>query len=345
MNVQKSTSAKRIWTLDLLTAGLAVFGTAASCVADPSQPTQVVMSPQQHVSSPISAQRVYVSSIQPTQQKFEPYTPSYGYNNPNAPYNYVAPSQWPVANIARGGESEPLQGYAFGSYYDNFNSCYGEALPSAYGLYFGVPSYTYVDLGAAVAIEPVYSDSSGTDSTFEPSTPPVNQTNYYVTNNYYGNGSPSGATASSQKATPSSPTSAPDYVGAITAIQDAWQTGSTDIFRNFLPSSADKIAVSINGKYSYSIDADHFAEITQNAFDALRTYSFRVSDIRLETDGTVTAFATHVYAPSNSDSTERDKMYLSFTLSEKNDLWVVIAIDSSTSPLLSDPVITPVPPK
>jgi hypothetical protein len=240
-----------------------------------------------------------------------------GYNGlPWANYSFVQPS--------------PLGGYVFGSY---CNSPFAhDTVPSAYSLYTGVPGYIYVDEGAVVDILPVTQEYSGD---YVPYTQSASQTNVYnsysVTNNYYSNGgAAASAPSQAQSAVPPS-----DYNAALADIQQAWQNGSANLFRRHLPDSGTKIAVSIDGKYSYSIDADHFSQITQDAFDALRTYSFEITYVQKHVDGTITGFATHSYSPASVTDGTRSTMYLSFTLSNATGSWVITAIDSSKTPIMS----------
>ena len=236
---------------------------------------------------------------------------------PNTSATFVAPD-------GRGG-------YELGSY--STDSC-GDAIPSVYALYDGVPGYILVDNGYVQNILPV-SGVSIDDCTSQESEPSqVNEYNYTV-NNYYSAPPPADTqSAASDETSPMKQQAvAPGYDQAFADIQQAWLTGDSALLSKHLPAAGGQVSVMIAGKSSYVMESNHFAQITQDAFNNLNTYAFVLSRVKKNADGSVKGYVTHTYAPVTASDSTRDTMYLSFTLSDASGTWLITGVDSSATPL------------
>ncbi len=254
-------------------------------------------------------------------------------------------------------DGPPLLG---GYYYGNYcaspwnNSCY----PTVFSYYSGFPQYTY-NPSVIVLSQPYYPAYTTPYTPFyaPPYQVTYNQINYYVDSDRTADQIQQGGDPAQKAITEAFP--ADSYEAAFADIEKAWNDGNIALLRKHLRDSDTKIAVSLKSKYRYSIASDDFEQITKDALDRLNTVSFKFKGLRKAKNGDVTAYAVHTYRGAGDDSgtgandgavvpfdTDKPNMetqddtgeaktvYVSYTLRKHNDMWYIIAVDSSTTPLI-----------
>ncbi|HEX5324028.1 MAG TPA: nuclear transport factor 2 family protein, partial [Capsulimonadaceae bacterium] len=131
------------------------------------------------------------------------------------------------------------------------------------------------------------------------------------------------------------------YKEAFADIESAWLNGDIDPIRKHLKNDDIKIAVSLKGKYAYSIASSDWADITRDAFDHLQTVSFQFTLLRFQKNGDITGYATHVYTSATKDGDKQDTMYLAYTLRHRNNLWYIVSVNTSPNPLIKEQAGSP----
>lgn len=124
-----------------------------------------------------------------------------------------------------------------------------------------------------------------------------------------------------------------DTVGldnALSDIRNAWLGGRFDLIKDHV-STGEKIAVLLDGKYDYSVDADDYIKMTSDAVDQIQTISFTWETTRQRTDGDYTAFGKHIYRDSSGTT---KTVYVSYTLSRIGGDYIIVEVGSSASPLI-----------
>lgn len=203
--------------------------------------------------------------------------------------------------------------------------------------------------------------------------PPVyNVYNQYTTNNYYTNPqgaqpgappaaesaspqadqpgvaapvapatAPAAGTASAAPAAPIAPPPAPAAANddparlaqAFSDIARSWLRSDIGLLKKYLSASV-KVDVLSQGAYEYSIDPDKLAEATDSVYDTLATQSFDFQTLRSLQNGDITGYARHVYMVRDGSPTPTSRtMYVSYTLGKRSGAWVIVAVDSSQTPL------------
>ncbi|MCE5199169.1 MAG: hypothetical protein ABFD54_16230 [Armatimonadota bacterium] len=120
-----------------------------------------------------------------------------------------------------------------------------------------------------------------------------------------------------------------DLDQALSDIRDAWIDGRYDLIDRHVDSN-DEIAVMLDGRYDYSVDANDYADMTSDALDEVRTVSFTWESIRQRTNGDYTAFGKHVFRDSRGDL---QTVYVSYTLQRIGSDYTIVEVGSSNSPL------------
>jgi len=118
----------------------------------------------------------------------------------------------------------------------------------------------------------------------------------------------------------------PGLDDALADVRSAWVSGRCDLIQEHVQDSYD-IAVLLDGKYDYSVTADDYLAMTQDALGEMDTMSFSWNKVQSRRDGTVTAFATHTYR--SGDSTRR--VYVSFTLQRVGSRYYIVEVGSTQS--------------
>lgn len=121
-----------------------------------------------------------------------------------------------------------------------------------------------------------------------------------------------------------------DLDRALADIRDAWTGGRYDLIDRHIDSS-ERIAVLLDGRYDYSIDADDYTDMTSDALDEVSTLSFTWESIRERTDGDYTAFGKHLFRDSRGDL---QTVYVSYTLRRIGQDYMIEEVGSSNSPLI-----------
>lgn len=304
------------------------FGTQYRIFQSPTTYRQVGNQPQTAAPSPWGQGYRQPPSVYP------PYRSNYPRYYGGSPYPSEICPGLPLSSVTLG-QPDGLGGYVFDSY--SASPCGDETVPSVYGLYDGFPGYIIIDQGWVANILPISSVGYGEEYA-SPNAPSyqVNEYNYTV-NNYYSNPTAEGQSqqsspSSSSQSQQSRPT-AQGYDLALGDIQQAWTTGDITLLKKHLPPSGSSIEVGITGQVSYAIEADHFGQVTEDAFNNLTTYSFVVTKVKKLSDGSVVGYVTHTYAPVGDTSGQRNTMYLALRLSFVNGTWMITRIDSSTEPM------------
>lgn len=115
----------------------------------------------------------------------------------------------------------------------------------------------------------------------------------------------------------------------LAEIRDGWLYQKSYLITTHVRGGT-RIAVFLDGKYEYSIDADDYADMTADAVSEIDTISFTWQTIKKRTDGAYTAFARHVYRDSNG--TVRT-VYVSYTLRMIGNEFYIEEVGASRAPL------------
>ncbi|MDH7482642.1 MAG: hypothetical protein QHH26_11815 [Armatimonadota bacterium] len=115
---------------------------------------------------------------------------------------------------------------------------------------------------------------------------------------------------------------------ALNRIQRAWERGDEYLIRDYLRFNS-RIAVYLNGKYAYSIDAEDYYDMTRDAMRNIRTRSFIFDRIHKRSSDCVVAFGTHIYVDEDSGFVKT--VYVSYTLERFGSDWYITEVGCSTS--------------
>ena len=116
---------------------------------------------------------------------------------------------------------------------------------------------------------------------------------------------------------------------ALSDIRRAWLDGRVGLIKDHVDSE-DSIAVLLDGRYDYSMDADDYVETTSDAIDEMQTVSFIWQGVRQRTNGEFTAFAKHVFRDASGDT---HAAYVSYTLRRIDGEYYITEAGSSKSSL------------
>lgn len=118
-----------------------------------------------------------------------------------------------------------------------------------------------------------------------------------------------------------------DYT--LSDIRKSWLDGRADLIDNHIDDD-QRIAVLLDGKYDYSIEARDYIQMTADAIDVTRTINFTWESLRRRTDGYYTAFGKHTYRDSEGDT---KIVYVSYTLRKISGAYYITEVGSSNRPL------------
>jgi hypothetical protein len=255
----------------------------------------------------------------------------------------------------------PSSGFISGFFYGSYcaSPVYTSTYPSVYSNYCGLPEYIY-NPGVIILSDPYCPNYVTPYQDFDPGSTTYNTTNNYYLDEANPNSASSDTPQDSGDSSQHPAFAAGSYQAAFVDVENAWMDGNLDMLTSHLRDTASKIDVSLDGKYAYTLSSDDFAQITHDAFANINTVSFKFSRLRKASNGDVTAYGKHVYAPDavgsedassgtvpfdqadNSPSaqtgstSDQKTVYVSFTLHNEDDQWYIIGVDSSTSPLVPD---------
>ena len=116
---------------------------------------------------------------------------------------------------------------------------------------------------------------------------------------------------------------------AIDDIKNAWLAGNPDSLLTHVD-DATTLAISLNGKYSYSLPGSDYRSMTSDAISHVTTSDFSIYRLEQRSDGAYTAFAKHDFTDINGKA---QSAYVSYTLAKSGDAWVIVAAGSSDTKL------------
>ncbi len=118
------------------------------------------------------------------------------------------------------------------------------------------------------------------------------------------------------------------YSGLHTSLDDirnAWITDNSDPMARHIDPSA-RIAVYLDGKYSYSMSGKDYRGMTADAMHHTSTSTFAVYKVDKRSDGAYIAFAKQQFYDANNNY---KVAFVSYTLAPRHDKWMVVAVGSS----------------
>jgi len=119
-----------------------------------------------------------------------------------------------------------------------------------------------------------------------------------------------------------------DY--ALSDIRKSWTDNRADLIDNHV-NDDQSIAVLLDGKYDYSVEARDYVQMTSDAIDQTKTISFTWESVKQRTDGEYTAFGKHVY----HDSYDKEQtVYVSYTLRKIGSHYIIVEVGSSKRTLI-----------
>ena len=117
----------------------------------------------------------------------------------------------------------------------------------------------------------------------------------------------------------------PGLSNAIDELTSTFRDGNADALK-FLLDPNTKIAVYQRGQYKYSISANDYLNLTQDAVESVRTTQFRIDDLHQVAPHTFSVSAKQVYRDRNGDDRT---MYLSFVLEDQYGRWTITQVGTS----------------
>lgn len=112
---------------------------------------------------------------------------------------------------------------------------------------------------------------------------------------------------------------------ALSDIRMSWLDGRSNLIDNHVRND-QMIAVILDGKYDYSIEADDYIQMTYDAIDVTQTIKFTWERVRQRTDGAYTAFGKHTYRDSYGNE---QTVYVSYTLKNIGSEYIIVEVGSS----------------
>ena len=274
----------------------------------------------------------------------------------NGFFNNLTPPVGPANGFGSTPTSRPaplLGGYYYGNYCDSASVIGTDpTVPSVYSNYSGFPQY----IDSPDVTTDGQPDAPVYDAPPQAFAPPVDPASSSNTD-----GSVAGLDRPQAALKGAYP--ADSFQAAFRDIARAWTDGDVTPLHRHVRDSDTRIAVSLNGKYSYSIASSDFVQITRDALSRLHTVSFEFTHVRKAKNGDVTAYGKHVYRPSDTSGAQgagadgetvpfdqagsdvlptptkapmgdEKTVYVSYTLRRQDGRWNVIALDSSDHSLL-----------
>ncbi|MEN6520226.1 MAG: hypothetical protein ABFD46_03615 [Armatimonadota bacterium] len=108
-------------------------------------------------------------------------------------------------------------------------------------------------------------------------------------------------------------------------IEKAWKTSEPSLLLKCVRNNTD-IDVLLDGKYSYSLSADDYREMTYDAIDATKTVDFDFESVKSRGDDRVVAYGVHkFYALDGSLKT----VYINYEFERRDGNWLLIEVGSS----------------
>lgn len=128
------------------------------------------------------------------------------------------------------------------------------------------------------------------------------------------------------------PTSKTSLEEAKDNIRQAWKLGDVDLLLKHLRSDR-KVHVFLRGKYSYSVEAEDYRDMTKDALQAIETIGFEWVRTRKRSDTEYVCAARHEFRDKDGDTRS---VYASYTLEKFHGNWWVTEV--GTAEELTDPI-------
>ncbi|MDH7602055.1 MAG: hypothetical protein QHI38_07895 [Armatimonadota bacterium] len=116
---------------------------------------------------------------------------------------------------------------------------------------------------------------------------------------------------------------------ALADIRDGWLHEKSYLITSHLRAGS-RIAVFLDNRYEYSVDADDYADMTADAISEIQTISFTWQTLKKREDGSYTAFGRHVY---KNDIGETKTIYVMYTLKLIGNDFYITEVGASNAPL------------
>lgn len=116
---------------------------------------------------------------------------------------------------------------------------------------------------------------------------------------------------------------------ALDDIKGSWMSSNGDMIASHINPSL-KVAISLNGKYSYTLSGKDYGAMTIDAVGKIKTTGFDYYKVDKRSDGAYQALATHQFHDSSGN---QKTVYVSYTLKEIDHVWTIVAAGSSNNQL------------
>jgi hypothetical protein len=116
-----------------------------------------------------------------------------------------------------------------------------------------------------------------------------------------------------------------DVDSTLAEIRKAWVTDDIDLLLKHVRTDQD-INVYLKGKYTYSLPAEDYRDLTQDAMKNTDTTSFRWLNVDRRSADEVFVRGEHVF---NDSDGERRSVYTTFTLVRINGAWWIAEVGTS----------------
>ncbi len=112
---------------------------------------------------------------------------------------------------------------------------------------------------------------------------------------------------------------------AVADIRFAWIDQSPDQLLRHVR-TGDKIDVLLDGSYSYTVSADDYIAMTQDAINATQTVDFTLESLRKRGDDKYILYGKHLFYGPNGDLSVA---YVSYLIEKRAGVWAITEVGSS----------------
>ncbi len=116
---------------------------------------------------------------------------------------------------------------------------------------------------------------------------------------------------------------------ALSNISRAWERSDIELLERHV-NKKSKIDVFFKGKYDYSIDADDYLKMTEDAMLQIDTVRLEFTRASRRGFNEIVAYGKHIYFNEDGDL---KTVYITYTLTKRGTNWVITEVGSSDTPL------------
>lgn len=117
----------------------------------------------------------------------------------------------------------------------------------------------------------------------------------------------------------------PGIGSAVDELREAFGHGNIDALVALTDPNV-QIAVFLQGKYEYTLDANDFVDLTRDGLQGIDTISFDITRVHERSAGIYVVSGEHVYRDRNG---QRRKVYVSYVLEDIKGIWTLTQVGTA----------------